>query len=212
MGNCKAWKDHTHIVCGEETPPGFAYCEEHKTRRGAANERTTNEISNVVDAADIFTGDPLTPDKPDDGVQEDKKAEVAKKEKAQTPVTVNRAQQVVQRCFEMLDRATEFEQEAWDQVVKLPKEQWRYVDKTGGEQLRSEISVHERAMDRTLRAVTAVAKLNIDAQAVNINKVVKEMIKGVVMRVFQRMELDQQQIDQARRYLAEEFEKVGQAD
>lgn len=190
--------------CGQQTNPGYKFCEDHKTRPKAIEEREDKTIGNVVDAADIFTSE--------NGGKEENKGTVATKERAQAPVTVNRAQQVVQRCFEMLDRATEFEQEAWDQVLKLPKEQWRYVDKTGGEQLRSEISVHERAMDRTLRAVTAVAKLNIDAQAVNINKVVKEMIKGVVMRVFTRMELDQQQIDQARRYLAEEFEKVGQSD
>lgn len=207
MGVCVATLQGTDR-CGNPTKPGYKFCEDHKTRPKAIEEREDKTIGNVVEAADIFSGSSQS----QNGAKEENKGTVATKEKSQTPVTVNRAQQVVQRCFEMLDRATEFEEMAWNEVLKLPKEQWRYNDKTGAEQLRSEISVHERAMDRTLRAVTAVAKLNIDAQAVNINKVVKEMIKGVVMRVFTRMELDQQQIDQARRYLAEEFEKVGQSD
>lgn len=205
MANCKSYKGNSRDPCPNQAKPGYKFCDEHsQIQPKAVTERHNKELSNIVDASNLFVGDSIAPTE----VQEDKKAEVATKDKPQTPVTVNRAQQVVQRCFEMLDRASAWEEDAWQKVNSLPKEQWRYSDKAGAEQLRSEIAVYERAMDRTLRAVTAVAKLNIDAQAVNINKVVKEMIKGVVMRVFQRMEMDQQDIDRARRYLAEEFEKV----
>lgn len=216
MGYCKAWKDNTRDPCNESTDPGYAYCGTHKNRRGAANERARKELGNIVDAADIFGGNPIEPRagaRKEDTAPEvsEPSNSVATKSKQQPP-TINKAYEVAQRCFEMLDRSIDFEDKAWQRLLKLPEEQWRYTDKAGAEQLRGEVSVYERAMDRTLRAVTAVAKLNIDAQAVNINKVVREMIKGVVMRVFQRMELDQQQIDQARKYLAEEFEKVSKDD
>lgn len=208
MGYCKAFKDHTHEKCNDETEPGYAYCGKHKNRRGATNERAQKEIGNIVDAVDIFAGEPNEPRAPARKEEEVQETDNVAIEHKKAPPSINKAYEVAQRCFEMLDRSIDFEDKAWQRLLKLPEEQWRYTDKAGAEQLRGEVSVYERSMDRTLRAVTAVAKLNIDAQAVNINKVVREMIKGVVMRVFQRMELDQQQIDQARRYLAEEFEKV----
>lgn len=217
MANCVAIMDGRdergqRIKCGKECEPGYKYCPEHKERPRAVKAREDNGIGNIVDAVDIFAGEP---NEPRAGARKEETVEEAPDQQENTaiehkkaPPSINKAYEVAQRCFEMLDRSIDFEDKAWQRLLKLPEEQWRYTDKAGAEQLRGEVSVYERAMDRTLRAVTAVAKLNIDAQAVNINKVVREMIKGVVMRVFQRMELDQQQIDQARRYLAEEFEKV----
>lgn len=208
MANCKAYLDNTQLRCNAPCEPGFAYCEEHrKNRKGAVNKNEDMAINNVIDGSDIFAGAPGSDPPPLDH-KEPEKGSIAVKEKANVPSHVNRAHEVVQKCFTTLDRAIDWEQDAWDKVQSLPKEQWRYTDKAGAEQLRSEITVLERAMDRTIRAATAIAKLNIDAQAVNINKVVREMIKGVVMRVFQRMGLDDQQIVLARQYLAEEFEKV----
>jgi hypothetical protein len=211
MGKCKSYKGNSREPCGNETRPGYKFCDEHSTtNKGSAerlNEPINKGLDNVIDGSDIFAGAPGE-DPPPLYQKEPEKSSIAVKERPKTSGAVNRAHEVVQKCFSTLDRAIDWEEDAWQKVQALPKDSWRFTDKAGTEQLRSEIVVLERAMDRTIRAATAIAKLNIDAQAVNINKVVREMIKGVVMRVFQRMGLDDQQIVQARQYLAEEFEKV----
>jgi hypothetical protein len=215
MANCVAnmGRDERNqrIVCGKETTPGYKYCDEHKTRSRAVEEREEKSIDNVIGAADLFVGETMANDVADPPKIE-VNGEIQTRQPPQAVSSVNRAQEVVNKCFMTLDRAIDWEERSWNKLSLLNPEQWRYTDKAGAEQLRSEIPVYERAMDRTIRAATAIAKLNIDAQAVNINKAIRELIKSVVMRVFQRMELDQQQIDQARRYLAEEFEKVSGDD
>lgn len=41
-------------------------------------------------------------------------------------------------------------------------ERFRYTTMTGGEELRAEVALYERAMDRTAKMLESIAKLNID--------------------------------------------------
>lgn len=190
MGQCVA-SIKSGIPCGQTTQPGYKFCEEHKGRPKGIQEREEKGLSSVIDATQVFEG-------------------VVEEKKDYSNVAIPREQQsIYQKANGSLDKALDWEEMSWQQVKNLHDE-WRYQDKNGVEQLRSEVSVYERAQDRVIRAVTAMAKLDIEAQSVNVNKLLKEMIKGVVMRVFQRMELDSQQIELARQYLADEFEKLDQ--
>lgn len=197
--------------CPEQAKPGYKYCEEHKNRPKAIEERQDNGLGQIIDGSSLFNGDKQFIDS-EPAVEDKPKSTVMTRPEPSGAPAISKAQDVVNKTFTMLDRAIDWEQKAWDKLIKLNDDEWRYTDKAGAEQLRSEISVYERAQDRVLRAVTTIAKLNIEAQSVNINKVVRELIKSVVMRVFERMDMDQQQIDQARKYLAEEFEKVSATD
>ena len=60
----------------------------------------------------------------------------------------------------------------------------RYESKTGGgEQLRAEVAVLERAMDRCGRLIVDLAKLNIDERIVQINARVTEEQVRLVFKV-----------------------------
>jgi hypothetical protein len=55
-------------------------------------------------------------------------------------------------------------------VAEMKVETWRYQDRNGGEQLRSEILLFERALERTARLLIDTSKLNLDARLVRISE------------------------------------------
>jgi hypothetical protein len=58
----------------------------------------------------------------------------------------------------------------------------RYEDAKGGEQLRSEIALWERALDRCLATLTALARLNIDDRMVGIREKTAAMLEQALDR------------------------------
>lgn len=70
----------------------------------------------------------------------------------------------------------------------------RYSDDRGGEQLRSEISLFERALDRCGTFLTSIARLNIDARLAAIS----EAQADVVLRAIDAA-LDDAGVESARR-------------
>lgn len=66
-------------------------------------------------------------------------------------------------------------------------EDWRFTDKAGGEQLRSEIALYERALDRAVRAATALSKLNIEERYLAISEKQATSIIYIISTVLQRI-------------------------
>lgn len=208
MASCVAFKDNTQIKCGKPTEPGRKYCPEHSKRRGAAGEREKDAIDNVVNASEIFK----KIDSEDEGSNPAK--ELAREQEATTKEARIPVEQrnIYDKTNDLLNRTITWEERTFDLLNGLSPEEMRYTDKAGAEQTHAYVGMHERAMDRVLRGVTAIAKLNIDAQSVNVNKMVRELIKACVTNTLKRMDMDQHEIDRARTILAEEFEKAsGQA-
>lgn len=57
----------------------------------------------------------------------------------------------------------------------------RYTDGKGGEQLRSEVALFERALDRTVNVLAVIAKLNIDERLAKISEQQAGLVRDVVM-------------------------------
>jgi len=53
----------------------------------------------------------------------------------------------------------------------------RYESQTGGEQLRAEIALWERALDRCIATLTAMAKLNIEERLAGVRKQTADMME-----------------------------------
>lgn len=189
MGNCVAtiMKNET---CGNPTPPGYKFCEEHKNRPKAVAEREEKSLSIVVDATEAFTGtiEPVE----------------SSKEVQASPQSKN----IYEKTSDVLERALGWEQQTWDKVQALNSEDWYHDDKAGVPQPNPLIGMNERAQDRTIRAVTAIAKLNIDAQSVNVNRMVRELIKSVVIKSMERAGFNPDQIHAVRQNIAQEFERI----
>ena len=70
-----------------------------------------------------------------------------------------------------------------DRVALLRPAQYRYQGRTG-EQLRAEIVLYERAMERLGQMLVAIAKLNLDARLVGIRQQTLEMLDRALTQAF----------------------------
>ena len=62
----------------------------------------------------------------------------------------------------------------------------RYENEAGGEQLRAEVALWERALDRCERFLTAMARLNIDERLAKISEERAELIISVLTAALER--------------------------
>ena len=76
------------------------------------------------------------------------------------------------------------------QIKKLKENEWRYEDRAGGEQLRSEIAIYERSLDRGLRALQAVAKLNLAEKYIALSEKQAELMFIVMIETLTQLGVD----------------------
>jgi hypothetical protein len=72
----------------------------------------------------------------------------------------------------------------------------RYENEAGGEQLRAEVALWERALDRCERFLTAMARLNIDERLAKISEERAELIISVLTAALERAGVDAGQADE----------------
>lgn len=94
-----------------------------------------------------------------------------------------------------------------ERVAELRSESWRY-EGTSSEQVRAEVALYERAMDRTVRVLVDIAKLNLEERMVKLTEQQGEVIFRVMSRVFDRIGLTAEQNAEARRVAAEELRSI----
>lgn len=209
MAECAAYKDGTKERCGKPTELGFKFCDEHKTRRGAVKERLEHSVKalgNPQNAPDQYMDG--SDRRHEEAVKEDRVIDVASQREV-VPVTNNTSHKtIVDQVNEMLRRVVDFEFNAYNEVAKLDPSEYRYRDKAGAEQIRGEVAIYERAMDRSLRALTAITKLGIEQQAVIVEKAQYEGVRTAIHRTLVRLGFDDKEISQALAILAEEFSKL----
>ena len=179
--------------CHAPTPDGFKYCEKHKDRPRAVRERLVHTVTDMV------TGERT-------GVDSDPEftTTIVRNEQELT------GNELLKKVSDMVGRTIDFENFAFKKVQELGGD-IRFKDKAGAEQLRSEVAVYERALDRSIRALTGVTKLGIDAQLANASKAQYEIVKTALMKTLMRLGLDAEQLASARSIMAEEFAKVYKA-
>ena len=86
-------------------------------------------------------------------------------------------------------------------------EHWRYKDRAGQEQLRSEVSIFERAMDRLSKHLGAMSKVSLQDKTVSLGKAQVDMMIGMVMTVVSELRLDEQRLTRANHLLLEMLER-----
>lgn len=81
----------------------------------------------------------------------------------------------------------------------------RYENEAGGEQLRAEVALWERALDRCERFLTAMARLNIDERLAKISEERAEVIISVLTAALERAGIVGDQFDAVLTAADEEF-------
>lgn len=105
----------------------------------------------------------------------------------------------------MVERVLEFEDDARQAYKQLDPEDRRFVDSNGSEQLRAEVTVYERALDRSARVLREVTKLGIESQIVRINQEQMELMKNAVNATLVSLGLSRQEMNRARKLIAEKL-------
>lgn len=81
-------------------------------------------------------------------------------------------------------------------VAELRSDEWRY-GALGGEQLRAEVAVYERAMDRAGRLLVDINRLNLEERQVRIAERQGELLAAVIMGILDDLNLTREQSDRA---------------
>ncbi|MEX5713459.1 hypothetical protein AB1484_35920 [Parafrankia sp. FMc6] len=76
-----------------------------------------------------------------------------------------------------------------ERLANLGENAWRYQGQ-GAEQLRSEVALFERALDRTVTVLGVFARLNIDERLARIAEEQGQAISTVMIRMAARLGLD----------------------
>jgi hypothetical protein len=87
----------------------------------------------------------------------------------------------------------------------------RYENEAGGEQLRAEVALWERALDRCERFLTAMARLNIDDRLARISEARAELIITVFTAALERAGIEGEQLDLVLTAADEEFARAAGA-
>lgn len=92
-------------------------------------------------------------------------------------------------------------------VEALGPDDWTYGDRLGIEQVRAEVILYERALERTVKVLTDMSRLNLDHRLARISERQGELVAIVLNRVLERLDLDSELGEQARRMLWQELER-----
>lgn len=84
----------------------------------------------------------------------------------------------------------------------------RYENENGGEQLRAEVALWERALDRCERFLTAMARLNIDERLASISEARAEVIIAVFTAALERAGIEGELLDMVLTAADEEFARA----
>lgn len=81
---------------------------------------------------------------------------------------------------------------------------WRYTaSSSGAEQLRAEVALFERAMDRAAKVAEMITRLDLDARVSGLTRRDGQILAGVIEAVLTGLDLDEQRREKARQIVAD---------
>jgi hypothetical protein len=103
--------------------------------------------------------------------------------------------------------AAMFRKICFERLEALKVDAWRYEGKTG-EQIRSEVVLYERAMDRSQKFLVDYARLGIAEKRVKIAEAQAMILVGVIQNVLGRLDLSRDQKRIAATVVPEELRAI----
>lgn len=174
--------------CPNEQTLDFDYCNEHlRTPRGRQHIMDVLERRNLTIPSQIHAALEQAREVPDKDVQTT----------------------ALERMVETLDRILEWEESARKTVESIPVEDRRFVSRGGDEQLRSEVQIYERALDRTARTLAVISKMAIDEKTVSLGRAQTELMIRILMAVITEMRFDNATTDRVRATLLRKLKEEG---
>jgi hypothetical protein len=168
--------------CSNETPIDFPFCVDHlSTPRGRQVVFNVIGSGNMTLASDVenaINNAQIVPD-------------------ADYQTTA------LEKMVEALERILMWEAESRKQLDLIPKDQWRFTDRTGSEQTRAEVGIYERALDKTSRILSSMSRAALNEKIITLGRAQVELMVRIMMSLISELELDNQTTDRARILLLE---------
>lgn len=173
-------------LCTESEVFGFDYCPDHlATPRGLlhAQERIKN--------GPLFTV---------------KDMEKYVEEQTKGP-DVDYHTSALEKMEDSLSKVISWREECEKRLRTIDESKWRFTDRAGAEQVRTEYTAYERAMDRETKVLERVSKMALSEKIVSLGRAQTELVIRLVMTTVERLGVDAVQYAKAREILLEEFNR-----
>lgn len=165
---------------------GFDYCPPH-----LATTKGLNHARDRILSGALFTEDDVESEIARRGTIPEKDYHTSALEKMDRTLT------------ELMD----FTEQTKTMLFSIPPANWRYEHRTSGEQVRMEVSLYERALDRSTRVLKDVSKMAIEEKTVSLGRQQVELMIRILMGVVMDIGLNSDQITHARAVLLRRFQE-----
>lgn len=113
----------------------------------------------------------------------------------------------LEQMSEALVEAQNWARQAREMLYAIPTDQWRYTDRHGQEQIRSEVTMYERAQQAVARLVERASKMSLQEKVVSLGRAQTELVIRLAMGTIEDLALDASAFDRARAILLERFRR-----
>lgn len=174
--------------CRQSKAIGFEFCPAHlKTPRGLQHARE------VVDQGTLFTEADITS---------------AVEERAKGP-DVDYQTSALEKMDIVLSEVLKWASDARNRLYEIEPDEWRYTDRHGSEQVRTELAVYERAQDRAAKLLERVSKMALQEKAVAIGRAQMELVIELVQGTLEDVMADPDTVQAAKKALFSRFQERG---
>jgi hypothetical protein len=115
----------------------------------------------------------------------------------------------LERMAEALETIQNWVNESRANMDTLSAHEYRYKDRAGQEQLRSEVAIFERALDRLSKHLGAMSKVSLQDKLVSLGKSQVDMMIRMIMTVVTELRLDEERAKRAQTLLLDLLERDG---
>lgn len=172
------------VSCKEPPVINFEMCIKHlQTPRGLAHARER------IDSSQLFT-------------YQDLQNEIQTRSEAPLKDYHTTA---LEQMAEALAEAQDWARHCREMLYSIPMDQWRYTDRHGAEQVRSEVTAYERAQAAVARLVERASKMSLQEKVVSLGRAQTELVIRLAMGTIEDLGLDANAFDKARAILLEKF-------
>lgn len=106
-----------------------------------------------------------------------------------------------------LAEAKDWCRQAKENLYSIPTSDWRYTDRHGTEQVRTEVKTYETAKAEVAKIAERAAKMALQEKLVSLGRAQTELVIRLAMGTIEDLGLDADTFDKARAILLERFRK-----
>jgi hypothetical protein len=208
---------HLGVACRKNELPGFGYCLRHlpeelcdeaeklgyRRCKHAVNDNANPRHGMRCANEAINDGQYCAFHQPQDKwivpqTYEQRRAMVRlSKAAGEAGIDTSKVANPLQALMEVAAEEMAFKDELAMRVVALEKNEWRY-ENIAGEQIRGDIILYERALDRVTRSLTVLTKLGIEERLTKVTERQARIVEQAVVRAIEEIGLSPEMQDKAR--------------